>query len=115
MNTYFIKGISCEAIIGAQTWQKSVAQKLIIDMECRLSADANTSIFLQDDQNHLKKIINSIVELISSKHWLSLQDIAEQIKKQIQLHINAEFLQIKVVIPNALAQIESVGIMIQIP
>lgn len=115
MNTYFIKGITCEALMGSHTWQKSIAQKLVIDLEWRPTADQPISLFDQNNQHNIENILNGIIELVTSKHWLSIDELGEFIKMQIQQKINTAYLQLKIKIPCAFAQTESVGIIIQIP
>ncbi len=111
MNTYFIHGIECAACIGQSDWQKSISQKLIINIEWRSTIDQNNV----SNTNDLESIIKNIIELTSSKHWHSLAELAEQIKLLTQPMLNTNQFQITLSIPHAYAQTKSIGITIVHP
>lgn len=115
MNTYFVKGIIREALIGSHTWQKSIAQKLNIDIEWRPMTKQNLPLIAQYEQHNIEIILNNITELDTSKHWQTLTELGEHIKQLIQAQLEVEYLQIKINIPCAYTKVESAGVLIQFP
>ena len=113
MNRYFIHGLECTAHIGQNAWQKSVSQKLIIDIEWSPETNPNTPSLLNNTSIDFELIIKNITELTSSKHWQSIDELTDQIKKQILVQ-SCQF-RITVSIPHAYSQIKSTGLTIEYP
>lgn len=113
MNRYFIHGLECTAHIGQNNWQKSVSQKIIVDIEWWPETQQNTASLLNNSSVDFEIIINSITELTSSKHWQSIDELTDQIKLLIPLRSGP--FRITLSIPNAYAQTKSIGLTIESP
>jgi dihydroneopterin aldolase len=111
MNNYFIHGIECAVHIGQSDWQKSISQKIIINIEWQSTLEQN----ICSNTNDFELTIKNIIKLASSQHWHSLTELAEQIKLLIQSQISALNFQITLTIPHAYAQTKSFGINIAYP
>lgn len=111
MNTYFIHGIECAALIGQQDWQKAIPQKLLINIEWQTAHDQN----IQSNTNEFEIIIKNIIALADSQHWHSLAELAEQIKLLAQSQLGADSFQITLSIPHAYTHTKSIGLTIAYP
>lgn len=110
MNTYFIHGIECALAIGQKEWQKAISQKLLINIEWQLNDQ-----HISTNTNDYELIIKHIIDLAASQHWLSLSDLAEQIKILAKSQFSTDSFQITLTIPHADANCKSVGITITHP
>ena len=112
MNTYFIRGLKCTAYIGQQTWQKSVLQKITMDIEWQ---NPNSSELADNTAINCERLITEIIELSSAKHWETLAMLGDQIKQVVNAQLNTHQFNITLSIPNPFAQTETIGITINYP
>ncbi len=113
MDSVFIKQLQVIANIGVYDWEKSVQQKLFIDLEM---AHDNQPAGQADDINlalDYFKVSQAIEALLQGRHFALIETVAEQIATMIMSDFAVPWLKVAVHKPGALAKAATLGVCIE--
>lgn len=113
MQTQFIRGFAVTALIGTEQWQKTVEQKLKIDLdwqEVNKNSDVNAS---KTPPLAIGTLATQITAKITEKHWESLAVLAEHIKQFLQQQQQINSFKLKITVPFALPNVEATGVYVE--
>ncbi|MCO6550442.1 MAG: dihydroneopterin aldolase [Gilliamella sp.] len=118
MNTYskdrvLIEGLTVLTTIGVYEWEKTIKQKLIIDLEMawdNKSAGESDNVSLCLDYFVVSQTITQLVEC---SNFELIECVAERIAERIIKQFSVNWLKVKVSKPNAIANARNVAVIIE--
>ncbi|HIE40043.1 MAG TPA: dihydroneopterin aldolase [Thiomicrorhabdus sp.] len=111
MDIIFIQGLKTHAIIGIYDWERKNRQPLIFDIEmslpiCRAAISDNIN-----DTVDYQCVSNEIIELVENSHFELLESLCETLCQHVlKNHLAVQKIQLKVSKPQAVAETETVGL-----
>lgn len=113
MDIVFIRKLEADAVIGVNTWERAVRQRLRLDLE--LGAD--TASAAADDNLEEAVDYNAVAEhvkrLVTASEFQLVETLAEHVAASLQEAFNIPWLRVTVHKPGAVAGAESVGVTIE--
>jgi len=112
-DSVLIEGLTIITTIGVYDWEKTIKQKLVLDLEMQWD---NTQAGLNDDVTFCldyAKVTNAIENYVKSRQFGLIERVAEEVA---QLVINDFFVprvKIKVSKPSAIPSAKNVAVMIE--
>ncbi|MBC9131019.1 dihydroneopterin aldolase [Frischella sp. Ac48] len=109
----FIEGLSIITTIGVYEWEKSIKQKLILDIEM---AWDNRIAGLSDDVNdclNYAQISQAIIDYLQHHQFNLIESVAENVAALLIDHYFTPWVRVKVSKPTAVASARNVAIMIE--
>jgi len=113
MNTIYIHGLQLQTIIGIYDWEQAAKQPIILDIDIGTSFQ---KAIQSDDINHCINYadVAKRVIAIADKHQFKLvESFAEYIADTILSEYQADWVRIKLDKPQAIAEAQSIGIIIE--
>ena len=109
----FIEGLTVFAQIGVYDWEQQIKQKLIFDVE--MAWDTHQAAAADDVQLTLNyaQISEFIIDYVSSKPFLLIERVANEVAEQLQQRFRITWLRLKLSKPKAVAQANNVGVIIE--
>jgi len=109
----FIQGLKTQAIIGIYDWERESRQPLIFDLEMSLPIQtAATSDNINDTVDY-KQISDEVIHLVENSRFELLESLCETLCQHILTHHSAvQKIQLKVSKPQAVAETDTVGLII---
>lgn len=113
MDIIFIQGLKTQAIIGIYDWERENRQPLIFDIEMSLPTQiAATSDNINDTVDY-KQVSDDIIKLVEKSRFELLESLCETICQSIlKQHTAVQTIQLKVSKPQAVAETDTVGLII---
>ena len=113
MDIIFIQGLKTQAIIGIYDWERENRQPLIFDIEMSVPIkSAAVSDNIQDTVDY-KQVSDEMIKLVENSRFELLESLCETMCQQIlSLHPAVQKIQLKVSKPQAVAETDTVGLMI---
>ncbi|VAW49083.1 Dihydroneopterin aldolase [hydrothermal vent metagenome] len=113
MDIIFIQGLKTHAIIGIYDWERENRQPLIFDIEMSLPISSAAMSDNIDDTVDYKCVSDEIIELVENSRFELLESLCEAICQHILEHHTAvQKIQLKVSKPQAVAETDTVGLII---
>lgn len=109
----FVQGLQLEASIGVFDWEKTIRQKLSVDLELYTDFSAATKSDALDDAVDYAAVCECIQSVIQQDHYQLLERLAEAIAQALfeQFHV------VRIVLclhkPGAIASANSVGVKVE--
>jgi len=113
MDIIFIQGLKTLAIIGIYDWERENPQPLIFDIEMSLPIkQAATSDDIHDTVDY-KQVADEMIELVENSRFELLESLCETLCQHIlSQHPAVQKIQLKVSKPQAVAETDTVGLII---
>lgn len=112
MDIIFIQGLKTQAIIGIYDWERENRQPLIFDLEMSLPIIGAAMSDNINDTVDYKCVSDEIIELVKNSRFELLESLCESICQHIlKTHLAVQKIQLKVSKPQAVAETETVGLM----
>jgi len=109
----FIQGLQAQAIIGIYDWERKNRQPLIFDLEMSLPIKTAASSDDINDTVDYKKVSDGIIQLVESSQFELLESLCETICQHLLTqHSSIQKIQLRVSKPQAVAETETVGLII---
>lgn len=108
-----IEGLTILTIIGVYDWEKTIKQKLVLDLEMQwdnISAGKSDDVSLCLDYFQVSQSITSFVE---SHKFELIECVAEQVAELIIQQFSVKWLKVKVSKPGAIANAKNVAVIIE--
>lgn len=113
MDRIFIEELTVFAQIGVYDWEQKIKQKLVFDIEmmwdCRKAAETDD---VQYCLNYAE-VSQFILDYVQGKSFLLIERVAYEVADRLQQHFGILWLRLKLSKPKAVAQANSVGIIIE--
>ncbi len=112
MDKVFIEGLQMEAVIGVYEWERSIRQKLVLDLEM----DWDNSIPAKSEKlEHAldyDRLSRRIIEYVSESQFELIETLAEHIAQIILTEFRVPAVSLTLHKPGAVKAAESVGVKI---
>lgn len=113
MDRILIEELTVFAQIGVYDWEQQIKQKLVFDIEmawdCRKAAETDD---VQYCLNYAE-VSQFVLDYVQSKPFLLVERVAYEVAEQLQKRFSIPWLRLKLSKPKAVAQAQSVGIVIE--
>ena len=111
-DSVFIKGLAIDATIGVYDWERTIKQRLVIDLDMRfdISSAAKT-----DDITHAldySAVSQRIISFVEKSAYQLLEALAEKLTQIVMDEFSVSGLKLKINKPGAVPEAASVGLVI---
>lgn len=113
MDIVYIRGLKIQAIIGIFEWERENRQTVILDIE--MAMDSNRTRGSEDINDALdyKKVTDRVAAFVSDSSFQLVETLADNIAEIIQGEFGVSWLRLSVGKPQALDNVECVGVTIE--
>ena len=113
MDTVFLHGLKCKAIIGARDWEKRVRRNLLIDLDMGLDLrPAAASDELEKTVNY-SEVSRRVTALVGESRLDLLEALAEQIADLLLTDFPLQWCRVRINKPYAVSGVPQVGVLIE--
>lgn len=113
MDIVYIRDLTLDADIGIYGWEKSIKQKVRIDVDMawdnRIPAASDD---IKDTLNY-KTAAQSIAQLVESQHYDLVEKLAEDIASMLMQDMNVPWVRVTLGKPKAVKSSSEVGVRIE--
>ena len=113
MDIVFIRQLDIETVIGVYDWERTVRQKVSLDLEMgtdiRRAAAGDTLEHTLDYQ----AVATRLTEFVSHSEFLLVETLAEQCADIVLREFNVPWLRLRVAKPGAVREARDVGVIIE--
>lgn len=110
MDTVFINQLEVETVIGVYDWERTIKQRLILDLEMAWDNKiAGESDKLSDALNYFD-LSQDVLSLVESSRFELIESVAEHTAKMINEKYGVTRVVVTVYKPTAVANAQSVGV-----
>lgn len=106
----FVQGLQLEASVGVFDWEKTIRQKLIIDLELYTDFSAAAQSDALDDAVDYAAVCERIHAVIRQDHYQLLERLAEAIIRALFDQFNVARIVLRIHKPGAIPGTDSVGV-----
>lgn len=112
MDIVFIKQLQVDTVIGVYDWEKTIQQRLLLDLE--LSTDISNAAEHDDIRQTLDYavIAQRVTEFITAQPLELIETVAERVAQLLLSEFATIRVKVSVQKPDALKQAETVGVTI---
>lgn len=113
MDIVYIRALQIETLIGIYDWERSVRQRVVIDLEMatdirRAAASENIS-----DALNYAAISQRLGEFVGGGSFLLIETLAEQCAELVMREFGVRWLRLRLAKPTAVAAAQEVGVLIE--
>ena len=113
MDSVFIRGLAVETVIGVFDWERSVRQRLLIDLEMAWdNAVPGTSDDVADALDY-QAVSERVAEHFKFRHYQLLEAAAEQLAADLRQTFGLSWLRLSIRKPGAVTGAETVGVTVE--
>lgn len=112
LTTIIIKELTVFTYIGVYDWEKTIKQKLLINLE--ISYNSNKAM-QSDDVSHCldyAKLCNFIIKFAENSRFQLLETLAHKLLEELKNNFAIDKFVLEITKPQAIAQAKNVGIRI---
>ncbi|MCB5227660.1 dihydroneopterin aldolase [Alishewanella sp. 16-MA] len=112
MDIVFIKQLQVDTVIGVYDWEKTIKQRLLLDL--RLTADQRAAAQADDIRLTLDYAVISarVIELITAEPIELIETVAERVAQLLLTEFSTSQVEVTVSKPGAVPQAQTVGVQI---
>jgi len=108
----FINGLAIDAIIGVYDWERTIKQRLVLDLEMCFDIQSAAS---SDDLKYAldySAVSQRIISFVEASSYQLLEALAEEIAKIVMKEFTVSGLRLKLNKPGAVPEASGVGLLI---
>ena len=113
MDIIFLGGLEIETIIGIYDWERTIKQKIVLDLEMAFDIKKAATT---DDINHTldyKAVSDRVVNFVEASEYLLVETLIEEISKIILNEFPTPWVRITLNKKGAVSRARDVGIIIE--
>ncbi|PHM36718.1 bifunctional dihydroneopterin aldolase/7,8-dihydroneopterin epimerase [Xenorhabdus innexi] len=113
MDIVFIKELTVITTIGVYDWEQTIKQKLVFDIEMGWD---NKRAASSDNVEHCldySKVSETVIRHVENQQFALVERVAEEVADILLGQFHSPWVRIKVSKPGAVAQAQSVGVVIE--
>lgn len=113
MDIVYIRGLRIATVIGVYDWERQVRQIVSLDLE--MGANISRAAETDDIEYALnyKAVADRLTAFISGSEFLLLETMAEQVATIVRTEFSVPWLRLRIGKPDAIADAEDVGVLIE--
>ncbi|HCI03242.1 MAG: dihydroneopterin aldolase [Pseudomonadales bacterium] len=113
MDRVYIHGLAVETVIGIFDWERTIKQKVVVDLEMAVDIKASAASENIDRTVSYKDVADRLIEFIANSEFLLVETMAEEIANLILTEFPVPFVRLKLGKPGAVPEAQDVGVMIE--
>lgn len=113
MDTVFLRGLSCQCVIGVWEWERQVKQKLVLDIELTTDISAAAKSDKLDDALNYQRIAERVTEVAEASSYQLLESLIAALAEMILQEFEVQSVKIRLDKGSAVANVKNVGIQIE--
>ena len=113
MDRVYIHGLAVETVIGIFDWERTIKQKVVVDLEMAVDIKASAASENIDRTVSYKHVADRLIEFIANSEFLLVETMAEEIANLILAEFPVPFVRLKLGKPGAVPEAQDVGVMIE--
>ncbi|MBK4764787.1 MAG: dihydroneopterin aldolase [Pantoea sp. Brub] len=113
MDILFIKELLVFTNIGVFNWEKTIKQKLLIDIQILFDNQLSSSNDDLNDCLNYCTISELVIKYLDNNHFSLIEKVAEEIANLLMTNFNIPGIYVKIIKPDAIAQAKQVGVKIK--
>ncbi len=113
MDRVYINGLAVETVIGIFDWERTIKQKVVVDLEMAVDIKASAASENIDRTVSYKDVADRLIEFIANSEFLLVETMAEEIANLILTEFPVPFVRLKLGKPGAVPEAQDVGVMIE--
>ncbi len=113
MDKIFLQGITANCVVGVWEWEKSITQKIIVDLELATDiAKAAASDDLADTLDY-KGVADRVIEMLEASRFDLIETMAEETAKLLMQEFAIKWVKVRIDKGGAVKNVKNVGILIE--
>ncbi|MDH5737106.1 MAG: dihydroneopterin aldolase [Gammaproteobacteria bacterium] len=112
-DTVFITGLSVDTVIGVYDWERTIRQKVVLDLEMAWDIQRAAQTDNIEDTLDYKAVSKRLIEYIESSSFFLVESLAEKSAEIILKEFNVSHVRLKLSKPGALSSARDVGVIIE--
>jgi dihydroneopterin aldolase len=113
VDVVFIRGLRVDTVIGVYEWERGIRQTVVLDIEMGSDTHHAASSDRIGDALDYAAVSASVHAFIEASEFQLLETMAEQVAQLIMHNFNVPWLRLGLSKPGAVAEAESVGVIIE--
>lgn len=113
MDTVYIRGLKADAVIGVYDWERTIRQRLVIDLELASDNRAAARTDAVEDAVDYDTISGRVLAWVGDSEFQLIETLAEQLAELLMREFNVPWLRLEVAKPGAVEAADSVGVIIE--
>jgi len=113
VDAVYIHGLAVETTIGIFDWERTIKQKVVLDLEMAVDIRASAANEDIDRTVSYKDVSDYIMDFIAKSEFLLVETMAEEIAALVLQTFPVPFVRLKLGKPGAVPEAKDVGVMIE--
>ena len=113
MDTVYIHGLAVETTIGIFDWERTIKQKVVVDIEMAVDIRASAANEDIDRTVSYKDVSDRLMAFIANSEFLLVETMAEEIATLVLTEFPVPFVRLKLGKPGAVPEAQDVGVIIE--
>lgn len=113
MDTVYIHGLTVETTIGIFDWERTIKQKVVLDIEMAVDIRASAANEDIDRTVSYKDVSDRLLAFITASEFLLVETMAEEIAALVLNEFPVPFVRLKLGKPGAVPEAQDVGVIIE--
>jgi len=113
MDRVYIHGLTVETVIGIFDWERTIQQKVVVDLEMAVDIRASAASENIDRTVSYKDVSDRLLDFIANSEFLLVETMAEEIAALVLKEFPVPFVRLKLGKPGAVPEAQDVGVIIE--
>ena len=113
MDRVYIHGLTVETVIGIFDWERTIQQKVVVDLEMAVDIRASAASENIDRTVSYKDVSDRLLDFIANSNFLLVETMAEEIAALVLKEFPVPFVRLKLGKPGAVPEARDVGVIIE--
>ncbi|MDP6967735.1 MAG: dihydroneopterin aldolase [Gammaproteobacteria bacterium] len=113
MDRVYIHGLTVETVIGIFDWERTIKQKVVVDLEMAVDIRASAQSENIERTVSYKEVSDRLLSFIAKSEFLLVETMAEEIAALVLKEFPVPFVRLKLGKPGAVPEAQDVGVMIE--
>lgn len=113
MDTVFLHGLKAQTLIGVYDWERSRPQTVVLDIDIRTDVRTAERSDNVADTVHYGAAAELVVSALAGQKFFLLEALAGYVVRLLLGHFACESVRVRAVKPGVLADVASVGVVIE--
>jgi dihydroneopterin aldolase len=113
MDKVFIEGLDVDAVIGAYDWERSIRQRLRLDLEMAFDCRAAGASDALADALDYHRVATAVTALVEASQYALLEALAERVAAMLLADFQVTRVRVQIRKPDAVGNAAAVGVVIE--
>ena len=113
MDTIFLQGITAHCVVGVWDWEKSITQKIIVDLELATDITQAAKTDQLEDTLDYKSIAEAVIAMLEASRFQLIEKMAEEVAELVMQQYSIPWVKVRINKGGAVKHVANVGVMIE--